>query len=141
MARGAGGKAAGIDRAEPVLGLVEAADHEQMPDLERARMRGIGPVAVGLERRDGGIQRLGGPAELARSQCDLGLGDDAAGAGHGLLRAKAARGAPQQRLGATEIAELRHGDAAQRQRRRVLAQRNRFSAPSGSPAASAAPRP
>ena len=40
------------------------------------------------------------------------------------LRTEGARGASQQRLGAIEIAELRHGDAAQRQRRRVVAQRD-----------------
>src|SRR6185437_10345009 len=41
-----------------------------------------------------------------------------------LFRAEGARGAPQQRLRVREIAELRHGDAAQRQRRRVVAQRD-----------------
>jgi len=36
--------------------------------------------------------------------------------------AEAARGAPQQFTGARVLAELGHGDAAQRQRRRVVAQ-------------------
>jgi hypothetical protein len=34
------------------------------------------------------------------------------------------RGSSQQRLRPNEIAELRHRDTAQRQRRRVVAQRN-----------------
>ena len=79
-------------------------------------------VAMLLERRPGRVERLGGPAELARDQRDLGLGDDAAGAGHRLLRAEGARRALHQGFRAQEIAELRHGDAAQRQRRRVVAQ-------------------
>jgi hypothetical protein len=40
---------------------------------------------------------------------------------------------------ADQIAELRHRDVGQRERRRVVAQAIRFSAPSGSPAASARP--
>ena len=62
------------------------------------------------------------PAQLARDQRDLGLGHHAAGAGDGFLRAEGARRPAQQGLGADEIAELRHGDAAQRQRRRIVAQ-------------------
>ena len=85
-------------------------------------MRGVQPVAVLFQRRPRGVERLGGPAQITRDQCDLGLGDDASGARHRLFRAEGAHGPPQQRLGAIEIAELRHRDAAQRQRRRVFAQ-------------------
>ena len=85
-------------------------------------MRGVHAVAVRFERRPRRVERLGRPAELARDERDLGLGDDAARAGDRLPRAEGARRPPQQRLGAREIAELRHGDAAQRQRRRIVAQ-------------------
>ena len=68
------------------------------------------------------IERLRRPVEVARDERDLGLGDDAARAGDGLPRAEGAGRAPQQRFGAGEIAELRHRDAAQRQRRRIVAQ-------------------
>ena len=74
------------------------------------------------ERRPGGVQRLGGPAQVARDERDLGLGDNAACAGHGLPRPEGARGAAQQGLGADQVAEPRHRDAAQRERRRVVAQ-------------------
>ena len=94
-------------------------------------MRGVCPVAVLLERRPRGLERLGGPAQIARDERDLGFGDDAPRAGHRLPRAEGAPRAPQQRLGANEIAELRHRDAAQRQRRRVVAQATRFSARGG----------
>ncbi len=85
-------------------------------------MRGIGAVAVPFERVMRRIERLDRPAEVARDERDLGLGDHATRAGDGLARAEGAGRAPQQRLGAAEIAELRHRDAAQRQRRRIVAQ-------------------
>ncbi len=85
-------------------------------------MRGVDPVAMGFERRPRGVECLCGPAEVARDQRDLGLGDDTSGTGHGLFRAEGAGRASHQDPGADEVAELRHGDAPQRQRGRVVAQ-------------------
>ena len=85
-------------------------------------MRGVDPVAVLFERRPRRVERLRRPAEVARDERDLGLGDDAPRAGHGLSRTEGARRASQQSLRAHEIAELRHRDAAKRERRRVVAQ-------------------
>ena len=79
-----------------------------------------------FERRPRRVERLRGPGEVARGECDLSLGDDAPRAGHRLPRAEAARRAAQQSLCASEIAELRHRDAPQRERRRVVAQRDPF---------------
>ena len=93
-----------------------------MASLEIARMRGIGAVAMPFERVMRRIERLHRPVEIARDERDLGFGDGAARAGDGLPRAEGACRAPQQRLGAVEIAELRHRDAAKRQRRRIVAQ-------------------
>ena len=75
-----------------------------------------------FERRPRRVERLRRPAQVARDERDLGLGDDAPRAGHGLFRTEGARRASQQRLRSNEIAELRHRDAAQRERRRVVAQ-------------------
>jgi hypothetical protein len=61
------------------------------------------------------------PAQVARGECDLGLGDDAPGAGHGLLRTEGPRRTSQEGLRSNEIAELRHRDASKRERRRVVA--------------------
>ena len=97
-------------------------DQEEAPDLERARMRCVDPVAMRFERRPCRVQRLGRPTQVARGERHLGLGHHAARAGHGLLRAEGARRAPQQGPRAHEIAELRHRDPAQRERRRVVAQ-------------------
>ena len=70
------------------------------------------------------VERLRRPAQVARDERDLGLGDDASRAGHRFLRAESARSTPQQSLRANEIAELRHRDAAKRERRRIVAQRD-----------------
>ena len=80
------------------------------------------PVAVLLERRPRRVERLRGPAQVARDERDLGLGDDAPRAGHGLLRTEGTRRPSQESLRANEIAELRHRDASQRESRRVVAQ-------------------
>ena len=85
-------------------------------------MRGVHPVAVRFERRPRRVERLRRPAQVARDERDLGLGDDAPRAGHGLFRTEGARRTSQESLRANEIAELRHRDAAQRERRRVVAQ-------------------
>ena len=112
----------GVELGERALGLVEAPDQEEAPDLEIPRMRGVHPVAVRFERRPRRVERLRRPAQVARDERDLGLGDDAPRAGHGLFRTEGARRTSQERLRSNEIAELRHRDAAKRERRRVVAQ-------------------
>ena len=87
-------------------------------------MRGVRPIAMRFERRPRGPKRLHGAAQIARDERDLGFGDRAPCAGRRLLRTEGARGASQQLLRARQIAELRHRDAAQRERRRIVAQRD-----------------
>ncbi len=112
----------GVEPGEDLLGLVEAADQEQAPDLESPRMLGIHAVAVRFERRPRGVERLFGPAQVARDEGNLGLGDDTPRAGHRLFRTEGARGPSQEGLRPIEIAELRQRDAAKGQGRRVVAQ-------------------
>ena len=138
-ARG-GRQGRGIEIRQQPLDRVETADQQQIAALEIARMRGVGAVAAPLERLMRRVERLHRRGEVARDQRDLGLGDGAAGARDGLARAEAARRALQQRLGAVEIAELRHRDAAQRQRRRIVAQGDIVQRASASPEARRAPR-
>ena len=85
-------------------------------------MRGVQAVAVRLERRARRVERLDPEAEVARDECDLGLGDDASRACQRLLRTEGACRAAQEDLRPGEVAELRHRDAAQREGRRVVAQ-------------------
>ena len=66
-----------VELGERTLGLVEAPDQQEAPDLEITRMRGVHPVAVLFERRPRRVERLRGPAQVARDERDLGLGDDA----------------------------------------------------------------
>src|SRR5437773_575503 len=103
-------------------GLVDAADQEQAPDLEIARMRSIYAVAVRFERHPRCAERLRRPGEIARDECDLGLGNHTPRAGHRLFRTEGARSLSQERLRSNELAKLRHRDASQRERRRVISQ-------------------
>jgi hypothetical protein len=112
----------GVEPGERTLGLVEAPDQKQAPDLEIPRMRGVHPVAVRFERGPRGVERLCRPAQVARDQRDLGLGDDTPRAGHGLFWAEGTRRTSQQGLRANEIAELRHRDASKCECGRVVAQ-------------------
>jgi hypothetical protein len=107
-----------------MFGLVEAADQEQTPDLEVPRMCGICTVAVRFERGSRCVERLRRPAQVARDERDLGLGDDASCAGHGLFRAEGTCRTSQEALRSNEIAELRHRDASKRERRRIVAERD-----------------
>ncbi len=116
-----GRKGRGVELRERTLGLVEAPDQEQAPDLEIPRMRGVHPVAVRFERRPRGVERLRGPAQVARGERDLGFGDDTPRAGHWLFRTEGARRTSHESLRSTEIAELRHRDASKRKRGRIVA--------------------
>src|SRR6266480_5306625 len=89
-----------------MLGLVQAADQEQAPDLENARMRGIYAVAVRFECHPRCVERLRGPAQIARDECDLGLGHHAPGAGHRLFRTERTRSTSQESLCPNEITEI-----------------------------------
>ena len=112
----------GVEPGEFTLGLVEAADQEEAPDLEIPRMGGVHPVAVLFQRRPRGVERLRRPAQVAADEGDLGLGDDTPRAGHGLFRTEGARRTSHESLRSNEIAELRHRDASKCQRRRVVTQ-------------------
>src|SRR5919198_2244739 len=78
----AGGKGRGVELGKRTLGLVDAPDQEEAPDLEVPRMRGVYAVAVLFERRPRPVERLRRPAQVAGDERDLGLGDDAPRTGH-----------------------------------------------------------
>ncbi len=105
---------------ERTLGLVEAPDQEEAPDLETPRMRGVHPVAVLLECRLCRRERSRRPAQVTRDERDLGLGDDASCASHRLFRTEGMRSTSQESLCSSEIAEPRHRDASKRECRRVV---------------------
>src|SRR5262247_1956771 len=121
------------ERGERALGLVEAPDQEETPHLEMPRVGGVHAVAVLLERHPGCGERPRGPAQVARDQRDLRLGDDTPRASDRLSGTEGARGATQETLGPDEITELRHGDSAQRERGRIVAQRDAVERAKGIP--------
>src|SRR5918994_5236935 len=85
-------------------------------------MRGVYPIAVLVERCPRRVERLRGPSQVTRHECDLGLGDDTPRSSHGLFRTECANRTPQERLRSHEIAQLRHRDTSKRESRRVVAQ-------------------
>src|ERR1700675_2111047 len=101
----------GVELGERTLRLVEVPDQEEAPDRQIPRMRGIYAVAVRFERRPRYVERLRRPAQVARDERDLGLGNDTPRAGHGLSRTEGARGFSQERLRSNELAGLRHRKA------------------------------
>ena len=97
-------------------------DQEKAPDFEMPCMCCVHPVAMLFQRRPRPAERCRLPAQVARHERDLGLGDDTPRTGHGRSWAERARRTLQKGLGAREVAELRHRDAAQRECRRVVTQ-------------------
>jgi hypothetical protein len=104
------------------LRLVEPAQQQQLAHGDEPRLQGVGVVGVGFERGQRGGQRARRGAEVAHGQRHFRLGHDAAGPRQFLVRAEAPGGALEQFARARVLAEPGHGNAAQRQRRRVVAQ-------------------
>ena len=118
----AGGRGVGSRSVSVCSASARRPIRTQPPELQIARMRGIDAVAVRVERRPRSVERLRRPAEVARDEGDLGLGDDASRTRHRLLRPEGARRTSQESLRTNEVAKLRHRDAAKRQRRGVITQ-------------------
>ena len=126
-----GGTARTSSRTNAACGLIEAAEQQQ-----RGAQRSIAPVAA-LARsatrvqrgRSGRGQRARRAAEVALGQRHLGLGNDTARAypvPHAPPKPRAARRSSSRARADSPSRAI--GDAAQRQRRRVAAQRPRASA-------------
>ncbi|KAG0758343.1 hypothetical protein G6F22_019679 [Rhizopus arrhizus] len=119
-----GGQPRSVHGGQRVPRLFQPAGQQLPARLQMRRMGGIDHVPVRGQRGPGGGQRPFRPRQIPRGQRDLGLGPHATGAGTGLRRAECLGRAAQQRFGPHEVAQLRHRDPAQRQRRRIVAQRN-----------------
>jgi hypothetical protein len=94
-------------------------------------MRCIHAIAAGFEGRPRCVERLRRPGQVARDECDFGLGDNTPCACHRFLPAEGARRTSQQSLRSNEIAELRHRDASQRQGGRIVTQGNSLECANG----------
>lgn len=113
-----------VDACQRRCGFVEPPDQQQPARRDQTRLQRVGLVSARFECSCRRGQRAGGLPQLAHRQCHFGLGDHAAGVRQFLMRAEAACRAPQQLASTHELAELGHRDAAQRERRRVVSQRD-----------------
>jgi hypothetical protein len=113
-----------VEVREDALGFVDSPDKKEISNLEITRVGSIYRVAMCLQRRSRRVKRPRWPAQVARDERDLGLGNDAPRAVHSLFRPKGARGTPQERLRSNEIPQLRHCNASKRPSRRIVAQGN-----------------
>jgi len=95
-----------------------------VPNRDVAGVRRVHVVAVLFERLARRIEGMHGPGQLASGERDLRFRDDAPRPRHRLSRAERAGGAADERLRSSEISELGERDAAKRERRRVVTQRN-----------------
>ena len=121
-ARSAAAAASRSSAPSAALGLVEAAEQQEPPARRDSRAWARSPGRHALRASPAPPRAPAPAAEIARGQRDLGLGDDAACAGQLLVRPKPRAARRRSVLRAREVAELRHRDAAQRERRRVVAQ-------------------
>jgi len=90
------------------------------------RMCRVQSVAMRFQCGPRRIERFCGEGQVARDQRDLGLGDDASRASHGLSRPEGARRAFQESFRTGQVPEARHRDATKRERGRIVAQGNPF---------------
>jgi hypothetical protein len=120
-----------VELREHPLDLVEAADQQETPNLEMPRMRGVDAIAVVLERPSRRVEGVRRPAQVARDQRDLRLGDGTPGASNSLSWTERTPGTPQKGPRSNEIAELRHGDPSKRERWRIVSQRDELQSTEG----------
>jgi predicted dithiol-disulfide oxidoreductase (DUF899 family) len=113
----------GIEVGEPVLRLVQLPDQKKPPNFKITCKASIQTIAVSFEHRSSGIEHFRGPAEVAGGERDFRQGDRASRARHGFFRPKCARCIPQEFLRPHEVSKLRHRDATERERRRIIPQR------------------
>ncbi len=113
-----------IDRGERLLGGLELADEELAAGPEDAGVESVRAIAQRIERPRSRVEQALRPAQIARGEGDLRLRNLAARLGEALAGAEAAGGAPEELARPVVVAELRHGDAAQGEGRRVVAQRD-----------------
>ncbi len=115
-----------IELCQCRFGLVESAKQQKPACRDQPGLQRVGMVSVRLQRGQGRRQRAWRAAEIAHGQRHLSLGDDTARAGQLFVGAEATGGAPKKFTGTRMLAELGHGNAAQGQCRRVVAQGDAF---------------
>lgn len=104
-----------LERGQYRAGGVQSSQQQVAAHGDQACLRGVDAITARRQRACRFVERAWRGAEFAHGQRHFRLGHHAACARHGFTRTEAAAGAAQQVARAGIIAELRHGDAAQRQ--------------------------
>jgi hypothetical protein len=113
-----------INCGQSFLGGLKLTDKELAACPDEAGVERIGAVTERVEHLGGGIEPVHRPCQIARGKRDLRLGHLATGPGQSFASSEAARGAAQELARPLVVAELSHRNAAQGERRRVVAQRD-----------------
>jgi hypothetical protein len=108
------------------LGFLHAPDQHEAPDLEVPGMSDVHPIAVLFECHSRSVQRLCRPSQVTRDDRYLGFRDNASRASHRLPGTERLDSTAKQRFRSNEISELRHCQATECKRRRVVAQGDSF---------------
>jgi hypothetical protein len=104
--------------------LVEPPEQQQPARRDQPRLQRVGVVGVRLQRGRRGASARGVPPRSRMASATSASATTQRARASSSCAPKPRAGAPQQLARAQVLAQLRHRDAAQRQRRRVVAQRH-----------------
>jgi hypothetical protein len=113
-----------VKPGQRLLGSLKLSNEEMATRPDQAGVERIRVVAERVEHLRGSVKHVHRPCQIACGERDLGLGDLATGLGEPFANAEAARSASQEIARPLIVAELGHRNAAQGERRRVVAQRD-----------------
>ncbi|MGP3699545.1 hypothetical protein [Rhodobacter sp. NSM] len=116
----------GHDGRKHGFGVAGSPDQKQATGLQIPGMRRVPLVAVCVKNRPRAVKHPQRPDKVARNERDLGFGKGTACAGNRLSRAEGASCSAQKLSGARKITQLSQSDATERQRLRIIAQRDPF---------------
>jgi hypothetical protein len=98
-------------------------EHEVSNELQSAKPS-VFTISRTLERGESQHQRFPRGVELAAFECNLRFGSEASSVRRGIDRTKATCSPREEATGSGKITELRHGNAANGERRGVLSKRH-----------------
>lgn len=114
-----------IQPGEGLRSGVELPEQQEPADLHEVAVEGVGAISVGLQRPHRAFERgMVVAAELAGGERDLGARDHAPRPFEPRIGGKGPLRPCEKSVGPGQVSQLREGDPAERERRRVLSQRD-----------------
>ncbi|MNN06318.1 hypothetical protein D3C81_1191060 [compost metagenome] len=113
-----------VEPREDACGLLQFSEQQQAARQDQPRLQRVGMITARFENRCDRQQGARGAAEFAHGQRHFGFCQAAACACQYFMRPKPTPRTSQQFTCTRQFAELGHGDSAQGQRGRIVAQRN-----------------